>query len=115
MAVARIVRWVIGLVVLLVVGAGAFGVFAYATDYGVEATVSKKECSSVPPKVTVTTKALSIVHTVDVTDQQCFVIKQGNFVKYHIRSERTIVYEKEGGRCVYDSVSTTSCTASSFT
>lgn len=114
MALARVLRWVIGITVLLAVLAGSFGVFAYATDYGVEASVTKRECSLAPPKVTVTTKALSIVHAVEVTSTQCAIIREGNFVVYHIRSERTIVYEEEGGRCIYDSSSPSACAASGF-
>lgn len=114
MALARVARWIIGTVVLLVVLAGAFGVFAYATDYGVEASVTKRECSLTPPKLTVTTKTLSIVHTVDVTENQCVLVREGNFVVYHIRTERTIIYDKEGGRCIYDSASPSACAAQSL-
>jgi hypothetical protein len=93
---------VIGVVILLVVVVIAAGAFAYATDYGVEATVQEKECSLNPSTVTVKTKMGGLVETVDVARQECGIIEVGNFVIYHIRSGRTTIYNAEGGQCVYD-------------
>jgi hypothetical protein len=106
-----IVGKILGLVLLVLVLVVATGVFLYATDYPVKAEVVEKECQPVPPdppSVTVKTRLGRLSETVPVTATECLVIQAGNFVEYHIRSERTIIYERDpslGGRCVYDTAS----------
>lgn len=92
----------IAILVLLVIPAIVAGSL-YIGDYGVEATVKETHCHLVPPNVVVETKAFSILTTQEIPDQSCAIIDEGNFVVYHIRSQHTILYEKEGGRCLYDS------------
>lgn len=116
--VVGIVVWcVVGLVAALGLTAGGM----WAADYGVEATVVNKECGGpagpggpggiIPTasqsKVTVKTKLLGITHTLtDFPDDTCRILRagdDGNFVRYHLRSEHTILFEREGGPCIYDS------------
>ncbi len=56
--------------------------------------------------VTIRTKALSVEHTVTgFDDQKCWVLRageDGNFIVYHLRTERAQFYEREGGVCLYD-------------
>jgi hypothetical protein len=98
----------IALAVLLVVLVGVAAGLAYATDAPVDATVTDKSCGQANT-VTVVTKIGGITHTVEVDGQQCFIIQKGNFVQYHIRSERTLIYEKEGGSCLWDTKSGPGC------
>ena len=106
-----IVGKLLGLVLLIVVLLLTTGVFLYANDYAVEAEVIGKDCqprAPDPPSVTVETKVGGLTETVPVTSTECAIIQRGNFVYYHIRSERTIIYERDpaaGGRCVYDTQS----------
>ncbi len=100
-----IVGKVLGLVLLIVVLVIATSVFLYATDYAVEASVIGKNCQGRPTTVTVETRIGGLTETVAVTSTECLVIQRGNYVHYHIRTERTVIYEKDpaaGGRCVYD-------------
>ena len=86
----------LGALGLVAIAAGG----AYIADYGLEGTVVEKRC----PSLTVETKLLGIRHTKDdVPLLQCGAIQVGNFVVYHIRSGRTLVYQSEGGRCLFDS------------
>lgn len=105
---SSLVGKIIGLAILLVVVVVVLAVGAYAVDYGVEATVTDTNCGASPPSVEVRTKLLGTAHQVPVSPNQCLAIQRGNFVVYHVRSERATIYEREGGRCIYDSV-TTSC------
>lgn len=102
-----IVGKLLGLVLLIVVLLLATGIFLYVTDYAVEAHVVDKTCQG-RPSVTVETRLGALTETVPVTTTECFVIQLGNYVHYHVRSERTVIYEKDpatGGRCVYDTAS----------
>lgn len=109
-----VIAWVIIGVVGLVGALGATGGILYATDFALEATIIDKDCGgsggSGPlrvleaPEVSVETKLFGISHTIqDIPIEQCSTVQVGNFVKYHVRSERTIIYENEGGKCIYDS------------
>ncbi|MBI2078258.1 MAG: hypothetical protein HYT80_07820 [Euryarchaeota archaeon] len=93
----------IGLAVLLVVLVLGIGIWAYASDYAVEATVTKKDCAAAKPVVFVKTKMFGIEDSTEVSGHECGIIQVGNFVRYHLRTQRTIVYQAEGGTCVYDS------------
>lgn len=98
---------ILGLALLILVLVVATGVFLYATDYAVEATVTGKDCQAQPATVTVETRLGGLTEVVPVTPTECLVIQRGNFVEYHIRSERTVIYERDpslGGRCVYDTM-----------
>lgn len=89
------------------------GGILWATDYGLEATVVDKDCSggllggASGSSVTVETKAFGIAHTMrDFPDAQCHGLRagdDGNFVRYHIRTGHTTLYEREGGDCIWDS------------
>lgn len=108
-----VVAWVVvGLVSLVGVLGAAAGIL-YASDYGIEATVVDKACgggvftSGANSVVTVKTRMFGIEHTVKgMDDALCSGLRagqDGNFVIYHVQSERTILYEREGGACLYDS------------
>lgn len=96
-----VILGVVGLVVLL----GGIGGIYYATDGAVDATVTDKQCGFNGGTVTVVTEfpIPGIEHTLqDVPSNQCSVINKGNFVRYHLQSERTSIWQSEGGACVYD-------------
>lgn len=87
--------------VLLLAGAGG-GVYLYATDFKLSATIQETRC--VDGEIDVETKKLGIDHTVKkVPAEQCNRLEAGNFVEYRVRSKRTTLYEVEGGECIYDS------------
>ena len=87
-----------GLLGIVLVG----GAILYATDYKVDATVQETRCDLLQVKVQ--TKLFGLDHTVkDVPLDQCNVLEPGNFVEYRIRSQRTTLYDREGGQCLYDS------------
>jgi hypothetical protein len=104
---------VLGILALLVVaGAALFGgavAYMYATDQGFGAHVTGKSCrgplaSDSANRVDLRTTFLSIDRSVyNVPDTPCSLIREGNFVEHHIRSRHTIIYESEGGDCIYDS------------
>jgi hypothetical protein len=94
------------------------GGLAYATDYGVEATVVEHRCGastllggSGAGEATVRAKMLPTVrHTVtDLPSQVCNALHDGNLVVYHVRSGRTMLYDHDGGPCVYDSATRAAC------
>ncbi len=112
----------IGLVAWIFIGVGGLigalaltGGVLYANDYGLEATVVGGTCASYNPTgvltsppaertITVQTKMFGIEYTMtEVPTEQCAAIGKDNFVKYHLKSERTSLWEKEGGTCLYDS------------
>lgn len=99
--VKLVIFGVVGLVVLL----GAIAGIYYATDGAVDATVTDKQCGFGGGTVTVVTKfpVSGIEHTLqDVPADQCNVINKGNFVRYNLQSERTSIWQSEGGSCLYD-------------
>lgn len=97
--ISLVIRIAVALVVLL----AAVGGIAYATDYGVEATVVKKDCAA--GTLTVQAKLVPIQYTAkDIPFQTCAVVQNDNFVTYHVRTQRTSLYESEGGPCLYDTV-----------
>lgn len=106
----KIVAVAVGLLLLLVV----VGVALFASDYGAEATVTGKNCQANPPTVDVETKLFGVDRTVEVAKQQCFIIEKGNFVVYRIRTGQTTIYEAEGGKCIYDTVTGPGCGTEAF-
>ena len=91
---------IVGLVVVL----AAIGAIAYASDFAVEATV-KERCSPLNGyAVPIQTRLFAIGYTVTgIPPHECTLVGPGNFVKYHLRSSRTSLYEREGGVCIFDS------------
>lgn len=97
---------------LVVVTAAAGGIM-YMADTAIGATVIDKDCGSSPfgatSKVTVETKfpIPGIEHTIqDFDNRVCTGLRagdNGNYAEYHLKSERTILYERENGACIYDS------------
>lgn len=78
------------------------GAVLYAIDFQVDATVQETDCDLLQVKVQ--TKLFGIDHTVtDLPADQCRAISPGNFVEYRLRTQRTTLYETEGGDCLYDS------------
>ncbi len=118
--IATIILGIVGLAAVL----AAVGATLYATDFPVEATIIDKSCASsgggggifpaaARSSVTIRTKLFGIEHTLtEFDDNQCRALRageDGNFVVYHIQSERTILYEREGGSCIYDSATGLGC------
>jgi len=100
-------RIVVAAVLLAVLVLAAVGIVLYANDFAVEAQVKDKQCRSALGGnfVTVQTKLLAIDYTLTgIPDYQCGLVNSGNYVQYHLRSERTSIYASEGGACIYDSV-----------
>jgi hypothetical protein len=97
-----IIGKIIGIAVLLVVLLVVLAVSAYASDYAVDATVQETKCSLKPPMVAVDA-GLFGTRDVEVTADQCGILRKDNYVVYHIRSKHTTIYEAKGGRCLYDS------------
>lgn len=108
--VGKLVAVAVGLLLL----AGVAGVALYASDYGVEATVVEKDCAG-GPLIVVKLELTGGHRTVPLDNQQqCAIIEIGNFVEYHVRTGHTRVYEKEGGKCVYDSQTGIGCGTEAF-
>lgn len=103
------------LLVALIVGAViavpvVAGIVLYSRDYRVDATVTDTRCEV--GEVQVRTKAFGIDHTAKgVPSAACAQLEEGNFVQYRIRTQRTTVYDTEGGRCLYDSETGANCGA----
>lgn len=107
----KIIAGVVGLVVLI----AAIGGILYVTDTPVEATVIEKDCDAnitngnSNSRITVLTKfpVPGIEYTLqDFDDDKCSLLRageNGNYAVYHLKSERVIFYEREGGACLYDS------------
>lgn len=103
--VGKIVAVVVGVLLLLVV----VGVALYTSDYAARADVTGKDCQARPPTVDVTTRLFGVDRTVEVAQQECFLMEKGNFVVYRIRTGQTTIYEFEGGKCIYDTVTGPAC------
>jgi len=92
------VALVVVAVLLLVAGV------AYAADYGVGGTVEKK---SRDPRTGeyVVHLGLDLGPTFKqaLGPDQWNCLREGNYVKYHVRSGHTIIYSEKGGRVLYDS------------
>ncbi len=95
-----------GLILIVLAVLGGY----YATDGAVGATVTDKDCGVGPgatSEVTVTTSfpIPGVTTTLKEFDNtQCSAVTvDRTYAEYHLRSERTILYESEGGPCLYDS------------
>jgi len=110
--VAVVVSWkrvliIVGIVLGVVIL--AVGV-AYAADAPLDATIKQKNCTASQPTVTIVTDLFGITHALKMTHDKCSAIQNGNYVRYHLRSEHTQIYSTKGGACVFDSV-TIACAA----
>lgn len=102
-----VVGILVAVVGMAVVGAGGTAAYLFASDYKAEATV-QEDCAG--GQVDVKTKRFGLDHTVtDIPPQQCLLLKKDSFVEYRIRSRHTTLYEVEGGRCIYDTVTGPFC------
>ncbi len=107
-----LIAWILIAVVGLVAAVGVAGGVMYANDTAVGAKVVDKECKgsllSTQPQSSVTIETQfpvpGIVHTVEQVDNNaCHSLTEGrSFIEYHIQSGRTILYESQGGKCLYD-------------
>lgn len=108
-----LILWIIIAVGGLVAILGATAGILYANDFAIEATVIDKECagaggifgngSAGSNSVTVQTRLFGIEHTLaDIPNDQCLLIQEDNFVRYRVQSERTSIWESEGGSCIWD-------------
>ena len=107
MAFAAFLATTVGKIVIGVVGlvltAGIAGGTLYAIDFGVEATVVDKQCGGASSTVTVKEAFTGFEHTQPIGHTECLVVNEGNFVVYNIRSERTRVWDFQGGELLWDS------------
>lgn len=115
----------IGVIAIIAIAAGALlaigGIWIgsfYLGDKAVEATIIDKSCGLGPGStstVAVETKfpVPGIEHKLrEFPNDQCAILtagKDGNFVQYHVRSSHTILYENEGGPCIWDSETGVGC------
>jgi hypothetical protein len=112
--VALILKIAIGAVLLV----GVAGGVAYAMDMGIDADVTNTQCNAgssggffggasdpMTSTVTVKTRILGIGYTVTgMGYTECQAVHTGYFVRFHIRSQRTSVWDAADGNCIYDSV-----------
>lgn len=87
-------------VVVLVLVAG----LAYASDYGVGGTVEKKGQNAQTGAYYVNLGldlGPSVKRELEQVQWNC--LEEGNYVVYHLRSGHTLIYEKKGGRKLFDS------------
>jgi hypothetical protein len=100
MGLAQTILFVaLGLVGLVAIAGG----IAYAADAPVDATITDKSCAGTSSTVTVVTDMFGIEHTLEMAPDKCAAIQKGNFVRYHLRSQHTIIYASKGGACLFDS------------
>ncbi len=85
-----------GVVVAVLVVLGGM----YAFDAPIGATITDKRCFSA--EIDIKTDFGASVTLPDVPPQQCGAIQEDNYVKYHIRSGRTEIFESKGGACIWD-------------
>lgn len=97
--IGRIIAIAVGFVVLV----AAVGAYAYATDAGAEATVTGKRASGSTSTLELTLSLVPYTLEQDVSRQVYCSVAVGNFVVYHVQSAHTLLYEKKGGRLLYDS------------
>jgi hypothetical protein len=102
--------------VLAAATAGTAG-YLYATDAILKADVKGTLClGPLQPDddntISVKTRLLGLDHDVTgVPDQECQLVDQGNYVEYHVRSRHTTLYERQGGKCIYDTLTGVLCQA----
>jgi hypothetical protein len=87
---------------LLFVGAAVIGAL-YVFDAPVGGTVSSKAQCESQGIVGIETDFFGISANADVGVLKCAALQVGNYVKYHVRSEHTIIYSEKGGVCLFDS------------
>lgn len=99
-------RILTGLLLLVLVAGGVVG-FAYASDEAVDADVVSKQCGLFGPNtVKVRTRLMGLEYEAKVDYPTCHGLPGTAFIQYHVRSGRTVVYEREGGRCLFDTAHT---------
>jgi len=92
----KIVR-IVGVVVLALL---LIGVLLYATDYGVEATVTDKGHDTEYYFIASTKLGgFPVKHPLPV--DQWNAVNKGNFIVYHIASGHYELYQREGGPMLY--------------
>ena len=107
-----LVGTLIAVLAIAVVGVGGTAAYLYASDYKADASV-QDDCSG--GAVPVKTKLLGLEYTVrNVPAHECVLLHKGNFVEYRIRSKHTTLYEVEGGRCIYDTLTGPGCGGTGF-
>lgn len=88
---------------LLILLLGVVVLVMFTSNQKVTADVVDKECYEVGEgKVTVKTRLFGIRQAVGVDREQCLLVQTGSFVEYYLRTQRTIIYEREGGACLWD-------------
>lgn len=91
------------------------GLYLYVSDHAFGADVTRVECrgplsSDSNNRVTVQTRFLAIERTVvGIPDVPCSQLREGYYVEHFIRSKRSILYDEQGGECIYDTARGTNC------
>lgn len=95
---ARTVGGIVGAVIALLL---LVGLLAYATDYGMGATIVDKGRDSQGTFVVAETAIGGIKITRHVSGLQATAVQEGNYLIYHIRSGCMELYNREGGSRIY--------------
>lgn len=93
------------LILAVVVLAGAAAIF-YFTDQNIDATVKEKHCGATPAQpssIVAETKMFGFRKILDMDYTECHGIPQDAFVQFYVKSRRLVIFETEGGACLYDS------------
>ena len=114
---SALVGVIVAIAGVLVAGTAGTGAYLYATDFTLKADVKDKLClgplaADDGNAVSIKTRLMGFDHDVrGIPDQQCQLLSEGNYVEYRVRSRHTTLYEEEGGKCIYDSVTGVLCDA----
>jgi len=91
---------IVGFVVLVFVGVGAY---LYFTDYTASATVTQHSSDSGGYYVVATTKVLGQDFKKYLSQVEWKALCVGDFVQFAVQSHHVVIGDKEGGRIIYDS------------
>lgn len=102
---AAVGKWILRgvyLVLALVALTVVLGAAWYVADGRIDADVENKTCSFGGSSVTVVTRLFDITKVQSIQYQECLMVPQGGYVQYYIRSGRTVIWDSEGGDCIWD-------------
>lgn len=94
-------RTVLGVLGGLLLAVALLGVFAYASDVGVEATVTEKGSDNQGRYVVAVTGLGGFEVKRYLPAHEWLLVQTGNHVVYHVNSGVTEVYTSEGGTLIW--------------